>query len=91
MDAKRPTFGLDTFWETCDRDGIAEDPLFRELCYRSDILVHYRTQILAAEELGDDEAVAVLSRHYDDTRDMIRRLREAIQQQNEGKASLPAT
>lgn len=81
MDEKRPTSGLDSFWETCDREAIAENPLMRELCYREDTLVRYRAQILAAEELGDDEALAVLSRHYDDTRQVIQRLREAIEHQ----------
>ena len=80
MDAKHPTFGLDAFWETCDREAIGDDPLMRELCFRSDALVRYRAQIMAAEELGDDEAVEVLSRHHDDTRAVIRRLRDAIAQ-----------
>jgi hypothetical protein len=78
MTEKRTTFGLDTFWESCDREAVGDDPLERELCFRSDALVRYRAQILAAEEIGDDEALAVLSRHYDDTREVIRRLREAI-------------
>lgn len=72
------TFGLDSFWESCDRDGVGDNPLERELCFRSDALQRYRAQIQAAEELGDDEAVAVLSRHFEDTRAIIRRLREAL-------------
>jgi hypothetical protein len=79
----RNTFGLDAFWETCDRDGLAENPLERELCFRSDALRRYTAQIEAAEELGDDEAVAVLSRHYEDTRLHIQRLRDAILKQNQ--------
>jgi hypothetical protein len=85
MDKSRKTFGLDAFWESCDRDDIGDDPLERELCFRSDALVRYREQIQAAEELGDDEAVEVLSRHFDETRRAIRRLRDAILVQN-GKA-----
>ncbi len=78
MDRNRTTFGLDAFWESCDRDGVGDDPLERELCFRSDALVRYRAQIQAAEELGDDNAVEVLSRHFEDTRKAIRRLRDAI-------------
>jgi hypothetical protein len=83
MDNPRNTFGLDAFWETCDRDGSADNPLERELCFRSDALRRYTAQIEAAEELGDDEAVAVLSRHYEDTRLHIQRLRDAINKQNQ--------
>lgn len=79
MTANRTTFGLDAFWESCDREGISDDPLMRELCFRSDALVRYRQQILEAEEIGDDEAVALLSRHFDETRTAIRRIRNAIE------------
>ena len=82
MENRRKTFGLDAFWESCDRDGVGDDPLERELCFRSDALVRYREQIQAAEELGDDEAVAVLSRHFDETRRAISRLQDAILAQN---------
>jgi ferritin-like metal-binding protein YciE len=44
--------------------------------------VRYREQIQAAEELGDDEAVAVLSKHFNETRVAIRRLRDAILAKN---------
>ena len=83
MDNPRNTFGLDAFWETCDREGMSDNPLERELCFRSDALRRYTAQIEAAEELGDDEAVALLSRHYEDTRVHIQRLREAINKQNQ--------
>jgi hypothetical protein len=83
MDNSPATFGLDTFWESCDHEGVAENPLERELCFRSDALRRYSAQIEAAEELGDDEAVALLSRHYEDTRKHIQRLRDAILKQNE--------
>jgi hypothetical protein len=82
MENRLNTFGLDAFWESCDRDDIAENPLERELCFRTDALARYRDQITAAEEMGDDEAVALLSRHYDETRRTIQRLREAILAQN---------
>ena len=78
MTQNRTTFGLDSFWESCDQEAVGDDPLERELCFRSDALVRYRAQIMAAEEIGDDDARAILSRHYDDTREVIRRLREAI-------------
>ena len=81
------TFGLDSFWESCDRDGVGDNPLERELCFRSDALQRYRAQIEAAEELGDDEAVLVLSRHFDNTRAIISRLRTAILNQ-QAKATL---
>ncbi|HEY0671805.1 MAG TPA: hypothetical protein VGD27_06045 [Longimicrobiales bacterium] len=79
MTANRTTFGLDAFWESCDRDDISDDPLMRELCFQSDALVRYRAQILEAEEIGDDEAVALLSRHFEETTIAIRRIREAIE------------
>lgn len=81
MEKNRTTFGLDAFWESCDRDNVGDDPLERELCFRTDALERYRVQIEAAEELGDDEAVALLSRHFDETRRTIQRLREAIHAQ----------
>jgi hypothetical protein len=82
MEKGRTTFGLDSFWESCDRDGVGDNPLERELCFRSDAMVRLCAQIQAAEELGDDEAVEVLSRHYDETRKAIRLLRDAILAQN---------
>ena len=83
MENSPTTFGLDTFWETCDREGADDNPLQRELCFRSDALRRYSAQIQAAEELGDDEAVALLSRHYEDTRRVIRQLRDAILKQSQ--------
>lgn len=81
------TFGLDAFWESCDRDSVGDNPLERELAFRSDALQRYRAQIEAAEELGDDEAVAVLSRHFENTRVIMRRLREEILRQ-QSKATI---
>lgn len=91
MEAKKPTFGLDTFWEACDRDGIADNPLERELTYRLDTLERYRVQIEVAEEIGDDDAVAVLSRYYDATSLLISRLRDAISTQSRREPRQPAT
>jgi hypothetical protein len=78
MEKNRTTFGLDAFWESCDRDNVGDDPLERELCFRTDALARYRAQIEAAEEMGDDDAVALLSRHFDETRRTIDRLQKAI-------------
>ena len=78
MDNKPATVGLDTFWETCDRDAVEENPLERELSFRLDALKRYQSQIEVAEAIGDDEAVNVLSRYYDETATLTRRIREAI-------------
>lgn len=91
MDPKRPIFGIETFWETCDRESIADNPLERELAFRLDALDRYRAQIEVADEIGDDEAVDVLSRYYDSTTLLIQRLRRAIAHQAEHQVSLPAT
>ena len=88
MEKNRTTFGLDAFWETCDRDNVGDDPLERELCFRTDALTLYRAQIEAAEEMGDDEAVALLSRHYEEPRRTIQKLHEAILAQKNEKATL---
>ena len=82
MESKRVMVGLDTFWETCDRDAVAENPLERELAFRLDALKRYQGQIEVAEAIGDDEAVDVLSRYYDSTAVLIRRIREAMLRQH---------
>src|SRR5688572_25239532 len=91
VDNPRTTFGLDTFWETCDHESLNDNPLERELCFRSDALRRYSQQIEAAEELGDDEAVAVLSSHYEDTRLVISRLRDALLKQSQTPPEAQAT
>ena len=91
MESRRPTFGIETFWESCDRDAVADNPLERELAFRLDALERYRVQIEVADELGDDEAVDVLSRYYDSTSLLIARLRDALQHQATPHVSLPAT
>ena len=78
METKRVMVGLDTFWETCDRDAVADNPLERELSFRLDALQRYQAQIEVAEAIGDDEAADVLSRYYDATAVLIRRIREAM-------------
>ena len=67
--------GLESFWETCDRDGISEHPLMRELCYRLDAIQRYRDLIADAEYMGDDDAVSALSRQFDDQHKVVSRLR----------------
>jgi hypothetical protein len=91
MESRRPTFGIETFWESCDRDAVADNPLERELAFRLDALERYRVQIEVADELGDDEAVDVLSRYYDSTSILVGRLRSALQQQAAPHISLPGT
>jgi hypothetical protein len=70
--------GLESFWETCDRDAISEHPLMRELCYRLDAIQRYRDLIADAEYMGDDDAVAALSRQFEDQHRVVRRLREEL-------------
>lgn len=74
--------GLESFWETCDRDDVAEHPLMRELCYRLDTIQHYRGLIADAEYMGDDEAVAVLSKQFDDQHAFVRRIRAELARMN---------
>lgn len=70
--------GLESFWETCDQDGVAEHPLMRELCYRLDAIQRYRSLIQDAEYMGDDDAVAQLSKQFDQQQAVVRRLREEL-------------
>ncbi|HEX6559282.1 MAG TPA: hypothetical protein VF021_07460 [Longimicrobiales bacterium] len=70
--------GLESFWETCDRDGVGEHPLMRELCFRLDAIQRYRALITDAEESGNDEAVAILTACYDKQSELIRRLRDEL-------------
>lgn len=70
--------GLESFWETCDKDGVSEHPLMRELCYRLDAIQRYRDLIADAEYMGDDDAVAALSRQFEDQHAVVRRLREEL-------------
>ena len=80
MDRKRSAApGLESFWETCDKDGVSEHPLMRELCYRLDAIQRYRNLIADAEYMGDDDAVAALSRQFDDQHEVVRRLREELE------------
>jgi hypothetical protein len=84
MDRKSPAPGLESFWETCDHDGIGEHPLMRELCHRLDTIQRYRTMIADAEYMGDDDAVEALSRQFEAQHDVVRRLRQALSRTNGG-------
>ena len=70
--------GLESFWETCDKDGVSEHPLMRELCYRLDSIQRVRSMIADAEYMGDDEVVAVLSRQFDEQHALVCKLRDEI-------------
>lgn len=70
--------GLESFWETCDHDGVAEHPLMRELCFRLDAIQRYRSLIQDAEYMGDDDAVAQLSKQFDEQHAVVRKLREEL-------------
>ena len=71
--------GLESFWETCDHDGISEHPLMRELCYRLDAIQRYRDLIADAEYMGDDDAVTALSRQFDEQHVVVKRLRAELE------------
>lgn len=75
--------GLESFWETCDQDAIGEHPLMRELCHRLDAIQRYRELIADAEYMGDDDAVALLSKQFDQQHAVVRRLREELRRINE--------
>lgn len=71
--------GVESFWETCDADGVAENPLMRELCYRLDAIQRYNSLITEAEASGNDEAVEVLSRYYEQQQTIVKKIREQIE------------
>jgi len=71
--------GLESFWETCDQDGVGDHPLMRELCYRLDAIQRYRTMIADAEANGQDEALELLSKHYDTQQSIIQRIRAELE------------
>lgn len=79
--------GLESFWETCDKDGVGEHPLMRELCYRLDAIQRYRDLIADAEYMGDDDAVSALSKQFDDQHKVVRRLREELSRITEATLS----
>jgi hypothetical protein len=70
--------GLESFWETCDADDVGEHPLMRELCFRLDAVERYRTLIADAEANGNDDALEILSRHYDQQQGIVKRIREEL-------------
>jgi hypothetical protein len=71
--------GLESFWETCDADGVAEHPLVRELCFRLDAVQRYRSLIADAEANGNDDALELLSRHYDQQQRIVQRLQTELE------------
>ena len=70
--------GVESFWETCDSESVAEHPLIRELCYRLDAIQRYRGLIADAEANGNDEALELLSRQCDLQHSMVRRIRDEL-------------
>ena len=70
--------GLESFWEMCDADAVAEHPLMRELCFRLDAIQRYRTLIADAEANGHDDAVEILSRHFEQQHRIVKRIREEL-------------
>ena len=77
--AKSTAAGLESFWETCDADGVAEHPLMRELCFRLDAIQRYRGLIADAEANGNDEALELLSRHFEQQHRIVKRLRAELE------------
>ena len=75
--------GIEAFWEECDRNDIGDDPLMRELCYRLDAIQRLRGMITDAEDLGDDEALDILSSQFERQHEVVRQLRQQI-----GRATL---
>lgn len=73
--------GLESFWETCDKDGVSEHPLMRELCYRLDAIQRYRALITDAEDNGNDDALELLTRHFEQQHEIVARLRDEIARQ----------
>lgn len=84
---KRAAPGLESFWETCDKDGVAEDPLMRELCFRLDTVQRYHSLIDDAEVAGNDEALTVLSAYFEKQNEIIQRIRLELGRQEHLKAA----
>ncbi len=73
-----PAPGLESFWETCDRDEVGDHPLVRELCFRLDAIQRYRSLIEDAEDSGNDAAVELLTRHFEEQQAIVAKLREEL-------------
>ena len=71
--------GIEAFWEECDRNGIGDNPLVRELCDRLDAMQRCQRMIDDAEVAGNDEAIEILSAQYDRQRDIVRRIRQQLE------------
>lgn len=76
--ADKVTPGLESFWETCDADSDGEHPLMRELCFRLDAMQRYRDLIADAEANGNDDALQVLSGHFEQQQRIVKRIREEL-------------
>lgn len=75
---KQQAPGLESFWETCDRDSVPDHPLMRELCYRLDAIQRYRSLIADAELIGDDEVVDLLSEQFEQQQRVVRKIRDEL-------------
>lgn len=75
---KRAAPGLESFWETCDNDGVPDHPLMRELCFRLDTIQKYHSLIDDAEVAGNDEALAVLTAYFDKQNEIVQRIRQEL-------------
>lgn len=73
-----PALGLESFWETCDRDDVADHPLMRELCFRLDAIQRYRALITDAEDSGNQDALELLTRHFEEQQEIVRKLRDEL-------------
>ncbi len=69
---------LSFFWEQADNDGIAENPLVVELCFRLDAVTRYRSMIADAEASGRDDVLEDLVRSHAREEQLVRRLRSAL-------------
>ena len=69
---------LSFFWEQADNDGVGENPLVLELCFRLDAVARYRGMISDAEAAGQDDVLADLVIAHEREEQMVRRLRSAL-------------
>jgi hypothetical protein len=69
---------LSFFWEQADHDGVAENPLVVELCFRLDAVARYRQLISDAEAAGQDDVLADLVRAHEHEEQIVDRLRSAL-------------
>jgi len=70
--------GLESFWALADDEGLDDHPLERELCERLDTLARYQMMLFEAASAGNDEAAAALQRAHDREAEIVRDLRQAL-------------